>query len=379
MMNKNKFLGSMMAVAAATVAVAIFVMGPLPMTGQQAPAKGVPAVAADKGGGKGKDATPPGPVPRLKNGKPDMNGYWGPVAPGGNVNIEPAQAKGGGAPGGAKGGGKGGPGGAPGGPGGAPGGAPVAGGPGAGKGAGKGGPGGAPAAVAGGAGPGGAPGGGAPGGAGAAKGKQKGVIIDPEDARVPYTAAARAKSDEIIAKRMFLEPELHCFMSGVPHNMWVQFNSQIVHTADNLVIMWEFMHSRRIIPTDGRPHQFPGQVRQFQGESSGKWEGDTLVVTTKNQTDHTWFDTSGHYAPKDIEVVERFTMINANQISYEATVTSPTELTQPMKLSGMISRANMNDPTYEQMEFACIEGNQDLSHYTETAGGKAKEIGVLKQ
>ena len=145
------------------------------------------------------------------------------------------------------------------------------------------------------------------------------------------------------------------------------------------MIMWEFMHSRRIIPLDGRPLQFPSNVRQMQGESSGKWEGDTLVVTTKNQTNRTWFDTSGHYAPKDIDVVERFTMLNANSIQYEATVTSPTELTQPMKVMGTMARANANDPTYEQMEFACIEGNQDLLHYTDDQGGGAKNKGALKQ
>jgi len=333
----SKNFGSVLALAAAAVAVGMFVAGPMPVTGQAPPAKG----------GKGGAKEAPGPIPRLKNGKPDMNGYWGPVTPGGVTSIEPAAAKGGGAPkGGAPGGAKGGPGGAKGGP-------AVAGGPGAGK---------------------GAPG----GGAGAAKGKQKGVIIDPEDALVPYTVAARAKSDNIIENQMFLEPELHCFMSGVPHNMWVQFNSQIVHTSDNLVIMWEFMHSRRIIPTDGRPLNYPDSVRQFQGFSSGKWEGDTLVIHTINQTDHTWFDTSGHYAPKDIDVVERLTMINADQIQYEATVTSASEFTQPMKLSGMISRANTNDPTYEQMEFACIEGNKDLEHYTQDKGGKAKYTGALK-
>jgi hypothetical protein len=206
------------------------------------------------------------------------------------------------------------------------------------------------------------------------------VIIDPEDARVPYTVAARAKSDDIIENRMFLEPELHCFPSGVPHNMWVQFGMQAIQTKDHLVFMWEFMHSRRIIPLDGRPHTFPPAVRQFQGESVGHWEGDTLVVSTINQTDHTWFDTSGRYAPKDIEVVERFTMLNADQIRYEATVISPTEFTQPMRLLGTMARANQNDPTYEQMEFACVEGNKDLEHYTQDKGGKAKNVGpLLKQ
>ena len=334
--NNNSF-GSALALVAAAVAVGMFVAGPIPMTGQ-APTKGAPAKEGGKGGGK----EAPGPIPRMKNGKPDMNGFWGPVSPGGNVDIEPAAAKGGapkggGAPGAAKGGGAN-----PGQAGGPP---LVAGTP--------------PPAQA--------------------KGKAKGVIIDPEDARVPYTPAARAKSDDIIANRMFLEPELHCFPSGVPHNMWVQFNSQIVHNSDHLVIMWEFMHSRRIIPTDGRPIEVPAAVRQFQGTSSGKWEGDTLVIHTVNQTDHTWFDTSGHYAPKDIDVVERLTMINANQIQYEAVVTSPSEFTQPMKLSGMIARANTNDPTYEQMEFACVEGNKDLEHYTQDKGGKAKNVGAMKQ
>jgi hypothetical protein len=368
----NNNWGSVAALAVAAFAVGMFVMGPTPISGQ-APAKGgdVPGK-----GGKGGDKAAPGPVPRTKDGKPDMSGFWNGVNPGGNVNIEPAAAKGGG--GAAKGGG-----GAKGGPGGAPGGAVAVtpgfpdagkgpGGPGAGKGPGGPGGGASPAVAA-------APGGGAPGGAGAAKGKQKGAIIDPEDAKVPYTVAARAKSDDIIANRMFLEPELHCYPSGVPHNMWVQFGFQIVQNKDTLMMMWEFMHSRRIIPLDGRPLQLPSNVRQMQGESSGKWEGDTLVVTTKNQTNRTWFDTSGHYAPKDIDVVERFTMLNANSIQYEATITSATELTQPMKVMGTIARANANDPTYEQMEFACIEGNQDLAHYTDDQGGGAKNKGALKQ
>jgi hypothetical protein len=175
---------------------------------------------------------------------------------------------------------------------------------------------------------------------------------------------------------MFLEPELHCYMSGVPHNMWVQFGLQMLQTKEYLVMMWEFQHSRRIIPLDGRPHQFPESVRQFQGEPVGHWEGDTLVIETRNQTNRTWFDTSGHYAPRDIHVIERLTMLNSNQIEYKATVTSPTEFTAPMQLEGIINRANTNDPDYMQMEFGCIEGNIDLEHYPETAGGPAKAVGA---
>jgi hypothetical protein len=178
---------------------------------------------------------------------------------------------------------------------------------------------------------------------------------------------------------MYHEPELHCFMSSVPHNMWVQFGQQTIQTKDYVVFTWEFMHSRRIIPLDNRPHQITSPaVKLFQGESVGHWDGDTLVVDTTNQNDKTWFDTSGHYKPEDVHVVERFTMTDSNTIEYEADVTSA-EFTQPMKVKGRQTRANANDPNYEQMEFACIEGNQDVQHYTEDKGGKAKNIGARTQ
>ena len=360
MKKNNGFLGSMAALAAAAAVAAVFVIAPV--TGQDAPAPGGKGGGGFGGkGGGGKQAVPAGPVPRTADGKPDMSGFWGGVNPGGNVSIEPQQAKGGG-----RGAPKGGPPGA--GPGGPPGAGP--GGPGRGPG---GPPGGGPG------GPGGAPGGpGGPGGGGG-RGPAANAIIDPPDGKVPYTPAARAKSDDLIANGMYHEPELHCFMSSVPHNMWVQFGQQTLQTKDYVVFNWEFMHSRRIIPLDNRPHQITNPaVKLFQGESVGHWEGDTLVVDTTNQNDKTWFDTSGHYKPEDVHVVERFTMTDSNTIEYEAEITSA-EFTQPMKVKGRQTRANANDPNYEQMEFACIEGNQDVQHYTEDKGGKAKNVGARTQ
>jgi len=353
MKKHDGFASSAMALIAAAAVAAIFVIAPV--TGQDGPPPGGKGGGGFGGKGGGKQAVPAGPVPRTADGKPDMSGFWGGVNPGGNVSIEP-QARGGGK-------GKGGP--PPGGGPGGPGGPPVAGGPG------RGGPGGPP-----GGGPGGGPGGPPPGGGRAAPAN---AIIDPADGKVPYNAAARAKSDDIIANGMFHEPELHCFMSGVPHNMWVQFGQQTLQTKDYVVFNWEFMHSRRIIPLDNRPHQITNpNVHLFQGESVGHWEGDTLVVDTTNQNDKTWFDTSGHYKPQDVHVVERFTMTDSNTIEYEAEVTSA-EFTQPMKVKGRQTRANANDPNYEQMEFACIEGNADLQHYTEDKGGKAKNVGARTQ
>jgi len=363
MKKKNGFsssaVSSVMALAAAAAVATVFIIAPVSVTGQDAPAKGGKGGGGFGGKGGGKQAVPAGPVPRTADGKPDLSGFWGGVQPGGVTSIEPAAPRGGG--GGGR--GKGGPppgGGAPGaGPGGPPGAGPaVAGGPGGGRGPGGGGPGG-------------------PGGFGG--GGRANSIVDPADGKVPYTAAARAKSDDLIANGMYHEPELHCFMSGVPHNMWVQFGQQTIQTKDYVVFTWEFMHSRRIIPLDNRPHQITSPaVHLFQGESVGHWEGDTLVVDTTNQNDKTWFDTSGHYKPEDVHVVERFTMTDSNTIDYEANVTSA-EFTQPMVVKGRQTRANANDPNHEQMEFACIEGNQDVQHYTEDKGGKAKNVGARTQ
>jgi len=154
----------------------------------------------------------------------------------------------------------------------------------------------------------------------------------------------------------------------------MQFGAQYLQNKDYLVIVWEMNHDRRIIPLDGRPHQLPDSVRLFQGESVGHWEGDTLVVHTTNQGAQNWFDTSGHYQPGDVDAVERFTMTDANTIRYESTTTSA-EFTQPMKVVGTISRAETENPSYEQMEWGCIEGNQDLVHYTRDVGGKAENAG----
>jgi hypothetical protein len=200
----------------------------------------------------------------------------------------------------------------------------------------------------------------------------KGVIVDPPDGKIPYRPEMAVKAKDNNANHMADEPELHCFMSGVPHVMYVQFGFQIVQNSQSpagpVVMAWDFMNAYRIIPTDGRPH-VPAAIKLFQGDSVGHWEGGTLVVDTTNQNDRTWLDTAGNFHSDAIHVVERFTLADANTIRYEATIEDPKTFTAPWKVTETFRR--IASPDYEQLEFACIEGNRDLQHYTEQAGGKA--------
>jgi hypothetical protein len=201
------------------------------------------------------------------------------------------------------------------------------------------------------------------------QGKQ-GAIVDPPDGMLPYRPEAKAKADDLKANHMFLETEAHCFMSGVPHTAYQQFGYQIMQTPGYVVFMPEYAHSYRVIPTDGRPH-IPKEVKLFMGDGVGRWEGDTLVVETTNQNGIVWLDMEGNFTTENIHVVERFTMVNKNQIDYEATVTDPTIYTRPWTIKGNLGRHP--DEKYELMEFACHEGNIDLEHYTVSQGGFAQD------
>jgi hypothetical protein len=338
---KNALLGFALVVGT-TVAFVAPVVGQAPVPGQGTPpqdGKGKGKGGFGRGGGRGAPAEPAGPMAKLPDGHPDMQGFWTPPA---ITDIEPAAPRGG------RGGGGGGAKGAPGG------GAPA---------------GGAPAV---------ARGGGGPGGAAAAAGFGRGGggnrIIDPPDGKIPYKPEARAKQQDILQHHMADEPELHCYQSGVPHSESNQFGLQIIQTPGYFVELSEFMHTVRIIPTDNRPH-IDAKIRLFQGDPVGHWEGDTLVVDTTNQNTKTWFDTSGNFKTEALHVTEKFIPQDMNTIVYEATMTDPDIYTQPWTARWNINRNRQNAMSdghpYEQMEFGCIEGNTDLQHYTEDKGGKA--------
>jgi hypothetical protein len=184
----------------------------------------------------------------------------------------------------------------------------------------------------------------------------RGLVIDPADGMLPYQPWARAENEaRKLPERGYDDPTAHCFVAGVPRSIYAPSPFHIVQAPGYVVILHERM-SWRQIPLDGRNH-LPDGIRLWQGDSVGRWDGDTLVVETTNLNGKTWLDELGGVITHQARVTERFIPLDANTIRYEATVNDPGAYTRPWTIMMPLRRQNG-----ELLEVACHEDNQDLQH-----------------
>ena len=192
------------------------------------------------------------------------------------------------------------------------------------------------------------------------------LIVDPPDGKLPLTAAeaARRPARESYRGREPAGPEdrnlyERCISRGMPGTMMPGFynhNYQIMQAPGYVAIYVEMIHDVRIIPLDGRPHADAG-IRQWLGDSRGRWDGDTLVVETRNFIPIEQRALTVFGGTPTTLLVERFTRIDENTIDYEYTLTDPEEYTQPWTAS--IPMTTLEGGIYE---YACHEGNYGLEN-----------------
>jgi hypothetical protein len=208
------------------------------------------------------------------------------------------------------------------------------------------------------------------------------LVVDPPDGRVPLRPEAEAARNYNSAHEgdsyEFMSVWDRCITRGVPAGMFpAGYNNayQIVQAPGYVVIHYEMIHEARIIPVDGRPH-LPAQVRLWNGDPRGRWEGNTLVVDTTNYNNKGWIATQaaagrikGIPQSESLHVVERLTRIDANRIDYEVTIDDPKMFTRPWTVSIPLHR----DPTYQIYEYACHEGNRAVEGVLR--GARAQETG----
>lgn len=202
------------------------------------------------------------------------------------------------------------------------------------------------------------------------------LIVDPADGKLPYQPWAAAQKKENFKKH--IDPQAHCLPYGVPRQLYGGGAGvyQIVQLPGSVVILNEYAHIYRIIHVDGRRH-IGENTKLWMGDSRGHWEKNTLVVDVTNQNDRTWFDVAGNFHSDAIHVAERFTLVDADTIHYEATVNDPKVYTRSWKMAFAITRDPQ--PNFELLEQACYEGERDTHHMRSIGLTPYRGLEVIKK
>ena len=184
----------------------------------------------------------------------------------------------------------------------------------------------------------------------------------------PWAVAETAS--RLRPERGYDDPTAHCIVAGVPRSMYVPAPFHILQTPEAVVFLHERM-AWRTVALNRKTH-LPDTMRLWQGDSIGRWEGDTLVVETRNMNGKTWLNEVGEIVSHAQQTVERFTPVNADRINYEATVTDPIVYTRPWTIAMPLNRQPGG-----LLEVACLEDNQDLEHLKEIRDAvRAKAAGA---
>jgi len=189
-----------------------------------------------------------------------------------------------------------------------------------------------------------------------------------EGGTLPYTAEGRARQKENQANYITWaekgtatehlvtrDPETKCYLPGVPRANYMDHPFKIFHSDKAMLFAYEYAGATRNILFGNVP---PAPIDSWMGQSVGKWEGDTLVVTVTGQLDGTWFDRAGNHHSGDMTVVERYTPLSPMTMRYEAQITDPATFTRPWKMSMILYKLQGEDARLQQ--FKCVEFVEEL-------------------
>ena len=176
-----------------------------------------------------------------------------------------------------------------------------------------------------------------------------------EGGEIPYRPEARAQRDENFANRLELDPEIRCYLPGVPRAIYMPFPFQIIQSRQHIMLIHEYAGAVRTIYMDNHT---PPPAPTWMGWSNGSWDGETLVVDSSGFNGQTWFDRAGNFHSDALHVIERFTPRSADTMMYEVTIEDPNVFTRTWTMSMPLYRRV--EPNAEILEFRCVEFVEDL-------------------
>ena len=178
-----------------------------------------------------------------------------------------------------------------------------------------------------------------------------------EGGEIPYTPQALITKKQNQENWLSRDPEIKCFLPGVPRATYIPQPFQILQSASQIFIAYQFAGAARNIYLKDPG---PAPVDSWMGQSFGHWEGETLVVDVTGLNDQTWFDRAGNFHSDALHVVERYTRTSPDVIAYEATMEDPKVFTRPWKISMPLYRRQ--EKTAQLMDFKCVEFVEELMY-----------------
>ena len=184
---------------------------------------------------------------------------------------------------------------------------------------------------------------------------------------IPYKPEALKKREENRrnalpgkpGRNLNADPELNCFLPGVPRATYLPHPFQIFQSPNRMWIVYQYSYARREIFMNGKKE---APIDSWMGWSNARWEGDTLVVDVTGQNGQAWLDRAGNYVTSAVHVVERYTMIDRDHIMYEATIEDPNVFTRPWKITMPLYRRI--ERNMQLLQFRCAEYVEEF-HYGE--------------
>ena len=180
-----------------------------------------------------------------------------------------------------------------------------------------------------------------------------------EGGELPYKPEARATRDSNGKNWMANDPEVKCYLPGVPRATYMPYPFQIVQSTEpnDILMTYDFASASRILHMS---NQQEAPVDSWMGWSNGRWDGDTLVVDVTSFIDQTWFDRAGNYHSGALHVVERYTPVGPDVLQYEATIEDPNVFTRAWKMSMPLYRRT--EKNARLMEYKCVEFAEELMY-----------------
>ncbi len=184
-----------------------------------------------------------------------------------------------------------------------------------------------------------------------------GVGIIEGGGAIPYKPEALATKKANAANRMKLDPEVKCYLPGIPRATYMPFPFEITQSDKDILFAYTYDTATRIVHM--QKHN-KAELDTWMGTNNGHWEGDTLVIDITGFNGRAWLDRAGDFTTDSLHVVERYSLLDANTINYEATIEDPAIYTKPWKISMLLYRHR--EKNARLLDFKCVEFVEDLMY-----------------